>query len=240
MTRHKWIEAKAASIKDDVLSGFTVAIALVPEAVAFAFIAGVSPIVGLYGAFMMGIVTSIIGGRPGMISGATGATAIVMVSLVKTGTELGGDGAGLQYLFATLLLAGTIQIMAGLFGFGKFVRLIPHPVMMGFVNGLAIVIFMAQLGMFKVNGMWMQGSDLYIMLGLIALTMFILYVFPLVTTKVPAALVAIVSVTMLVIFTGIDTGTVLSFVQSKGGTSIQAGLPVFNIPMIPLHLSVHK
>ncbi len=217
MRRYKWIEVKAASVKDDILSGFTVAIALVPEAVAFAFIAGVSPIVGLYGAFMMGIVTSIIGGRPGMISGATGATAIVMVSLVKIGTEMGGDGAGLQYLFATLLLAGFIQIMAGVFRFGKFVRLIPHPVMMGFVNGLAIVIFTAQLGMFKVDGMWMQGSDLYTMLGLVALTMTILYVFPRVTTKVPAALVAIVSVTMLAIWAGIDTETVLSFVQAKGG-----------------------
>jgi SulP family sulfate permease len=236
MKRYKWIEAKAASVKDDVLSGFTVAIALVPEAVAFAFIAGISPIVGLYGAFMMGIVTSIIGGRPGMISGATGATAIVMVSLVKIGTEMGGDGAGLQYLFATLLLAGSIQIMAGVFRFGKFVRLIPHPVMMGFVNGLAIVIFTAQLGMFKVDGVWMQGSKLYTMLGLVALTMTILYVFPRVTTKVPAALVAIVSVTMLAIWAGIDTETVLSFVQAKGGTGIEAGLPVFNVPMIPLNL----
>ena len=232
MIRYKWIEAKAASVKDDVLSGFTVAIALVPEAVAFAFIAGVSPIVGLYGAFMMGIVTSIIGGRPGMISGATGATAIVMVSLVKIGTEMGGDGAGLQYLFATLLLAGSIQIMAGVFGFGKFVRLIPHPVMMGFVNGLAIVIFTAQLGMFKMDGMWMQGSELYTMLGLVALTMAILYGFPRVTTKVPAALVAIVAVTMLTIWAEIDTETVLSFVQAKGGAGIEAGLPVFNVCMI--------
>lgn len=236
MKRFTWIEAKAASVKDDVLSGFTVAIALVPEAVAFAFIAGVSPVVGLYGAFMMGIVTSIIGGRPGMISGATGATAIVMVSLVKIGTEMGGAGAGLQYLFATLLLAGSIQIMAGTFRFGKFVRLIPHPVMMGFVNGLAIVIFMAQLGMFKVNDLWMQGADLYTMLGLVALTMFVLVFFPKITTKVPAALVAIVSVTLLVFWTGIDTQTVLSFVQAKGGTGIEAGLPVFNVPMIPFNL----
>lgn len=236
MKRYKWIEAKAASVKDDVLSGLTVAIALVPEAVAFAFIAGVSPIVGLYGAFMMGIVTSIFGGRPGMISGATGATAIVMVSLVKIGTEMGGAGAGLQYLFATLLLAGIFQILAGVFRFGKFVRLIPHPVMMGFVNGLAIVIFTAQLGMFKVNGSWMEGRQLYTMLGLVALTMGVLYLFPRVTTKVPAALVAILSVTLLVLGTGIDTETVLSFVQAKGGSGIEAGLPIFHVPTIPFSL----
>lgn len=236
MKRFKFVEKKMGSIKDDVLSGFTVALALVPEAVAFAFIAGVSPIVGLYGAFMMGIVTSIIGGRPGMISGATGATAIVMVSLVKIGTDMGGEGAGLQYLFATLLLAGLIQILAGVFRFGKFVRLIPHPVMMGFVNGLAIVIFIAQLGMFKVDGAWMEGSKLFTMLGLVALTMTILFVFPKITTKVPAALVAIVSVALLVIFSGIETQTVLSFVQANGGTGIQAGLPVFNVPMIPFNL----
>ncbi|MCK5908036.1 MAG: SulP family inorganic anion transporter, partial [Flavobacteriales bacterium] len=139
MKRFKFIEKKNGNLKDDVLSGLTVALALVPEAVAFAFIAGVSPVVGLYGAFMMGIVTSIFGGRPGMISGATGATAVVMVSLVKIGSDMGGEGAGLQYLFATLLLAGFIQILAGVFKLGKFVRLIPHPVMMGFVNGLAIV-----------------------------------------------------------------------------------------------------
>ncbi len=236
MKRFRWIEARAASVKDDVLSGFTVAIALVPEAVAFAFIAGVSPIVGLYGAFMMGIVTSIFGGRPGMISGATGATAIVMVSLVKIGTDMGGETAGLQYLFATLLMAGSLQIMAGIFRFGKFVRLIPHPVMMGFVNGLAIVIFTAQLGMFKVNDVWLQGSQLYTMLALVALTMAILYTFPKITTKVPSALVAIVSVALLVTLTGIETETVLSFVQARGGTGIKAGLPSFNVPMIPFTL----
>ena len=233
MKRYKLIEKKRGSIKDDVLSGLTVALALVPEAVAFAFIAGVSPIVGLYGAFMMGLVTSIIGGRPGMISGATGATAIVMVSLVKIGTEMGGEGAGLQYLFATLLLVGLIQILAGVFRFGKFVRLIPHPVMMGFVNGLAIVIFIAQIGMFKVDGAWMQGAHLFTMLGLVALTMAILYVFPKITTKVPAALVAIVSVALFVIWAGIDTQTVLTFVLANGGSGIQAGLPVFNVPVIP-------
>lgn len=236
MKRFKFIEKKNGNLKDDVLSGLTVALALVPEAVAFAFIAGVSPVVGLYGAFMMGIVTSIFGGRPGMISGATGATAVVMVSLVKIGSDMGGEGAGLQYLFATLLLAGFIQILAGVFKLGKFVRLIPHPVMMGFVNGLAIVIFTAQLGMFKTGDDWMQGTELYTMVGLVALTMFILYGFPKLTNKVPAALVAIVSVTLIVIFGGIETETVLSFVQAKGGTGIEAGLPSFNFPMIPLNL----
>ncbi|XCN73952.1 MAG: SulP family inorganic anion transporter [Candidatus Electrothrix aestuarii] len=236
MKRFKFIEHKRGSIKDDVLSGLTVAIALVPEAVAFAFIAGISPIVGLYGAFMMGLVTSVIGGRPGMISGATGATAVVMVSLVKTGAEMGGEGAGLQYLFVTLLLVGVLQMLAGVFRFGKFVRLIPHPVMMGFVNGLAIVIFLAQLEMFKAGGAWMQGTPLYTMLGLVGLTMAILYLLPKFTTKVPAALVAIITVALLVIFTGIETETVLSFVQAKGGEGIKAGLPVFHVPAVPFTL----
>ncbi len=236
MKRFKLIEHTRGTVKDDILSGLTVAIALVPEAVAFAFIAGVSPVVGLYGAFMMGLVTAVIGGRPGMISGATGATAIVMVSLVKIGTDMGGEGAGLQYLFATLLLVGVLQILAGVFRFGKFVRLIPHPVMMGFVNGLAIVIFLAQLEMFKAGGAWMQGKPLYTMLGLVGLTMTILYVLPKLTTKVPAALVAIITVALLVIFTGIETETVLSFVQAKGGEGIKAGLPSFHVPVIPFTL----
>jgi SulP family sulfate permease len=149
--------SNGGSIKNDLLSGITVALALVPEAVAFAFVAGISPIVGLYGAFMMGLVTSIFGGRPGMISGATGAMAVVMVSLVSQGNDLAGtESAGLQYLFATLLLAGLIQVSAGVLRLGKFVRMIPHSVMMGFVNGLAIVIFISQLGMFKKNGEWLS------------------------------------------------------------------------------------
>lgn len=143
------VESSESSIGMEILSGLTVALALVPEAVAFAFVAGVSPIVGLYGAFMMGIVTSLFGGRPGMISGATGAMAVVMVSLVSQGEVLGGAGAGLQYLLATLILAGLLQIAAGVLKMGKFVRMIPNSVMMGFVNGLAIVIFLSQLGMFK-------------------------------------------------------------------------------------------
>ena len=170
--KYQLIDPSQGSIKSDVLSGLTVALALVPEAVAFAFVAGVSPIVGLYGAFMMGIVTSVFGGRPGMISGATGAMAVVMVALVAEGKVLGGsEGMGLEYLLATLVLAGLLQMTAGALRLGKLVRMIPSPVMMGFVNGLAIVIFMSQLGMFKVGGEWLSGAALWTMLGLTLLTM---------------------------------------------------------------------
>ena len=143
----EFIRKRAASAKNDFLSGLTVALALVPEAVAFAFVAGVDPLVGLYAAFMIGLITSIFGGRPGMISGATGALAVVMVSLVAEGNAMGatGENLGLYYLFITVILMGIIQMFAGVFKLGKFVRLIPHPVMMGFVNGLAIVIFLSQI-----------------------------------------------------------------------------------------------
>lgn len=232
--KYSFIDKTQGSIKDDVFSGLTVALALVPEAVAFAFVAGISPIVGLYGAFMMGIVTSIFGGRPGMISGATGALAVVMVSLVKEGNELGAD-LGLQYLFATLLLTGIIQASAGFFKLGKFVRMIPHSVMMGFVNGLAIVIFMSQLGMFKTKGEWMTGSALWTMLGLVLLTMAIMYGLPKLTKKVPAALIAIITVSLIAVFGGVDTQTVKSFIVAGGGTGIKAGLPTFAIPNIPFN-----
>lgn len=236
--KYTFIDKIQGSIKDDVLSGLTVALALVPEAVAFAFVAGISPVVGLYGAFMMGLVTAVIGGRPGMISGATGALAVVMVSLVKEGNALGADGAmlGLQYLFATLVLTGIIQAAAGFFKLGKFVRMIPHSVMMGFVNGLAIVIFLSQLTMFKVNGEWLSGSALYTMLGLVLLIMAIMYFLPMLTKKVPAALLGILVVSGIVIFGGIDTATVKSFIQSGGGEGIKAGLPTFGIPDIAFTL----
>lgn len=231
----KFIDRTNGSIKDDVLSGLTVALALVPEAVAFAFVAGISPIVGLYGAFMMGLVTSIFGGRPGMISGATGALAVVMVHLVSEGNTLGGDSSmGLQYLFATLILAGIIQAAAGLFKLGKFVRMIPHSVMLGFVNGLAIVIFLSQLGMFKSNGQWLGGQDMMYMIGLVTLTMAIMVFLPMLTKKVPAALTAIIVVSLIVIFGGIETETVKSFIVASGGEGIKAGLPSFNIPLISL------
>ena len=230
-------KSTGGSIKNDILSGLTVALALVPEAVAFAFVAGISPIVGLYGAFMMGLVTSIFGGRPGMISGATGAMAVVMVHLVSEGNVLGGsDSMGLQYLFAALLLTGIIQIFAGLFRLGKFVRMIPYPVMMGFVNGLAIVIFISQLGMFKSQGEWLQGVSLYTMMGLVAVTMLIMIFLPMLTKKIPAALTAIVVVSLVVIFGELETETVRSFIVANGGDGIKAGLPSFQFPLISLSL----
>lgn len=230
-------KSTGGSIKNDILSGLTVALALVPEAVAFAFVAGISPIVGLYGAFMMGLVTSIFGGRPGMISGATGAMAVVMVHLVSEGNALGGsDSMGLQYLFAALLLTGIIQILAGLFRLGKFVRMIPYPVMMGFVNGLAIVIFISQLGMFKSQGEWLQGVSLYTMMGLVAVTMLIMIFLPMLTKKIPAALTAIVVVSLVVIFGELETETVRSFIVANGGEGIKAGLPSFQFPLISLSL----
>jgi SulP family sulfate permease len=230
-------KSTGGSIKNDILSGLTVALALVPEAVAFAFVAGISPIVGLYGAFMMGLVTSVFGGRPGMISGATGAMAVVMVHLVSEGNTLGGsDSIGLQYLFAALLLTGIIQILAGVFRLGKFVRMIPYPVMMGFVNGLAIVIFISQLGMFKSQGEWLQGVSLYTMMGLVAVTMLIMIFLPMLTKKIPAALTAIVVVSMVVIFGELETETVRSFIVANGGEGIKAGLPSFQFPLISLSL----
>ncbi len=223
--------------KNDILSGLTVALALVPEAVAFAFVAGIDPLVGLYGAFMMGLITSLFGGRPGMISGATGAMAVVMVHLIQKGNEVGMaleqpvEMLGLQWLFITLLFVGFIQILAGVLRLGKFVRLIPHPVMMGFVNGLAIVIFLSQLGMFKhnVNGEmeWLTGTTLTIMLGLIGLTMGIMYFLPKLTKKIPAALTAIIVVACITIFGNLDVSTVGSFIKEGGGQGLEGSLPSF-------------
>ena len=223
--------------KNDILSGLTVALALVPEAVAFAFVAGVDPLVGLYGAFMMGIITSLFGGRPGMISGATGAMAVVMVHLIQKGNAVGAamevpiENLGLQWLFITLLLVGAIQISAGVLRLGKFVRLIPHPVMMGFVNGLAIVIFLSQLGLFKetTNGgtSWISGLELYTMIGLVALTMGIMFGLPKLTKKIPAALTAIAVVAAITIVGQLDVSTVGSFIREGGGEGLQGSLPTF-------------
>ncbi|WP_120202237.1 SulP family inorganic anion transporter [Ichthyenterobacterium magnum] len=223
--------------KNDILSGLTVALALVPEAVAFAFVAGIDPLVGLYGAFMMGIITALFGGRPGMISGATGAMAVVMVHLIQKGNEVGInldtpiDNLGLQWLFITLLFVGGIQILAGVFKLGKFVRLIPHPVMMGFVNGLAIVIFLSQLGLFKenINGeqVFMSGNALWTMLGLVALTMAIMFGLPKLTKKIPAALTAIIVVAAITILGKLDVSTVGSFISDGGGSGLKGGLPTF-------------
>ena len=212
--------------KDDVLSGLTVALALVPEAVAFAIIAGVTPIIGLYAAFIICLITAVLGGRPGMISGATGALAVIMVSLVILGNEKGealgvGTDMGTQYLFATVILMGIIQIGCGVLKLGRFVRLIPQPVMFGFVNGLAIVIFEAQFPMFTDSpttpgSSWLAGNDMYLMLGLVVLTMGIIHFLPKLTTQLPSSLVAIVSTSCLVIGLNLDT-LVVKDMASIGG-----------------------
>jgi len=233
----EFISKRLPNVKNDILSGITVALALVPEAVAFAFVAGVDPLVGLYAAFMVGLITSIFGGRPGMISGATGALAVVMVTLVSRGNAMGetGENLGLYYLFATVILMGVIQVLAGVLKLGKFVRLIPHPVMMGFVNGLAIVIFLSQLGMFKeyVDGekVWLTGNDLYLMLGLVALTMFIMLGLPKLkyTKKFPEALIAIIVVSAVAIFFNFDVATVGSFIRDGGGEGLKGGLPTLHL-----------
>ncbi len=228
----EFIRKRSSNAKNDILSGLTVALALVPEAVAFAFVAGVDPLVGLYAAFMIGLITSVFGGRPGMISGATGALAVVMVTLVARGNAMGaeGDELGLYYLFLTVILMGVIQVLAGVFKLGKFVRLIPHPVMMGFVNGLAIVIFLSQLSMFMTseNGemVWMQGASLWTMIGLVGLTMAIMFGLPQITKKLPEALVAILVVSAIVIFGDLEVATVGSFIRDGGGEGLKGGLPL--------------
>ncbi|MTI19642.1 SulP family inorganic anion transporter, partial [Fulvivirga sp. RKSG066] len=231
----EFIRKRTANAKNDILSGLTVALALVPEAVAFAFVAGVDPLVGLYAAFMIGFITSIFGGRPGMISGATGALAVVMVTLVAKGNDMGtpDENLGLYYLFATVILMGIIQMIVGFLKLGKFVRLIPHPVMMGFVNGLAIVIFLSQLGMFKesIDGtkVWMHGAELWTMIGLVGLTMGIMYFLPKLNKKLPEALIGILVVSGIAIFTGLDVATVGSFIKDGGGSGLQGGLPEFQL-----------
>ena len=207
--------------KTEILSGITVAMALIPEAVAFAIIAGLSPLTGLYAAFVMCLVTAILGGRPGMISGATGAVAVVLVALSAT--------YGVEYVFATVVLAGILQITAGFLKLGKLMRLVPHPVIFGFVNGLAIIIFMSQLTQFKNGeGAWLTGADLYIMIGLVLLTMLIIWGLPKLTKAVPASLVAILVVFGVVIGLNIDTKTVGDM------ASIRGGFPPFHIPVVPI------
>ena len=230
--------SRVISYKNDLLSGLTVALALVPEAVAFAFVAGVEPLVGLYAAFMVGLITACIGGRPGMISGATGALAVVMVSLVAQ--------HGVEYLFITVVLMGILQITAGVLKLGKFIRMVPHPVMLGFVNGLAIVIFLAQLSQFGVAGepgwlagtsmqgsiidvAWLQGEQLYMLLGLVLLTMAIIHYLPRFTRVIPSSLAAIVCVTLIVMGFNLDTRVVGDV------ASIAGGLPSFHIPMVPFN-----
>ncbi|MFT7485910.1 MAG: SulP family sulfate permease [Candidatus Paceibacteria bacterium] len=220
----------------DLLSGLTVALALVPEAVAFAFVAGVDPIVGLHAAFIVGIITAIFGGRPGMISGATGALAVVLVALVAE--------HGIEYMFAAIVLMGVLQIGAGIFRLGKFIRMVPHPVMLGFVNGLAIVIFLAQLGQFKTpdaegNMQWMEGTPLYTMLALVAATMAITHFLPKLTKAIPASLAAIVGITLLTMGLELDTPSILDYLRTmtdNPDASLAGGLPTFSIPNVPLNL----
>ncbi|WP_428067566.1 SulP family inorganic anion transporter [Chryseobacterium gambrini] len=215
------------NFKNELLAGFTVAMTMIPESLSFAILAGLSPLTGLYAAFMMGLVTAIFGGRPGMVSGGAGATIVVLIALIKT--------HGVEYLFATVALAGVFQMLVGIFRLGKFVRLIPQPVMYGFLNGLAVIIFMAQVEQFKItdaNGVvtWLQGSSLYIMLGLTALTIAIVYFFPKITKVVPSSLIAILIVFGVVVGFGIHTKTVSDIAHISGN------LPNFHIPEIPFSL----
>jgi SulP family sulfate permease len=219
--------ASRVCAKNEILSGLTVALALVPEAVAFAFVAGVEPLVGLYAAFMVGLLAAIFGGRPGMISGATGAMAVVMVALVAE--------HGVEYLFAAVVLTGLLQMGAGALRLGKFIRIVPYPVMLGFVNGLAIVIFLAQLQHFQVTSAegvqeWLSGEALMIFAGLIALTMLIIKFLPKLTGSFPAALAAIIVVSLLALGLELDTTTVGDLASIKGG------LPAFHIPSVPFTL----
>ncbi len=216
-----------ACVQNEILSGLTVALALVPEAVAFAFIAGVEPMVGLYAAFMVGLLAASFGGRPGMISGATGAMAVVMVSLVAE--------HGVEYLFAAVVVTGLLQIGAGVLKLGKYIRIVPYPVMLGFVNGLAIVIFLAQLQHFQITTpegaqLWLAGSKLWILLGLVVLTMGIIHYLPKLTSAVPASLAAIILVSGLVQIFDINTNTIGDL------ASIEGGLPSFHIPAVPFTL----
>ena len=209
--------------KIEILSGLTVAMALIPEAVAFALIAGLSPLTGLYAAFVMGLVTSVLGGRPGMISGATGAVAVVIAALAIS--------HGVEYVFATVILAGLLQLTAGVLKLGKLMRLVPHPVIFGFVNGLAIIIFMSQLDQFKdASGAWLTGTPLYLMLGLVLLTMLIIWGLPKLSKAIPASLVAILAIFGIVAAFGFDTRTVGDM------ASIQGGFPPFHLPQVPLSL----
>jgi sulfate permease, SulP family len=209
--------------KTEILAGLTVAMTMIPESLSFALLAGFPPLVGLYGAFIMGLFTSIFGGRPGLISGGAGATVIVLIALMQS--------HGLEYVFAAIALAGVFQILVGIFKLAKFIRLVPQSVMYGFVNGLAIVIFLAQISQFKTTGSpaeWLKGSQLFMMLGLVVLTIGLVLLIPKITKAIPSSLVAIIAVFGLVYFLGIDTKTVSDI------ASVQGGLPPFHIPMVPL------
>lgn len=230
---------KQPTIKNDILSGLTVSLALIPEAIAFSFVAHVDPTIGLYAAFMMGLITAIFGGRPGMISGATGAVAVIFAPLVINQTALHGHETALNMLFLAVIIMGVLQLLFGVFKWGKFVRLIPHPVMLGFVNGLAIVIFKAQFSQFYVgtgeSTQLMPMVPLSIMIGLVILTMAICHFLPKRSTALPATLVAIVSVTGVALFiqhAGYEVYTVLDFIQriDPTKTTLAAAFPSFQLP----------
>lgn len=254
----KYIKSKTLNIKDDTFAGITVSLAMIPEVVAFAFVAQIDPLVALSGAFIIGLITAIFGGRPGLISGAAGAVAVIFVTMISQGHAKGMlldspiDNMGYYYLLAAVILMGCFQIGAGLLKLGRFVRLIPHSVMMGFVNGLAIVIFIAQVKMFthkevavSANGVKsyvniaMYGRELYVMLGLVALTMAIIWLLPKLTKKIPAALTAILVTTGLVIFGGIDVSTVGSYIVEGGGEGLSGEFPTPNTDLwenLPINL----
>ncbi|MFV5691917.1 SulP family inorganic anion transporter [Flavobacterium sp. LT1R49] len=216
---------QAVNYKTEILAGLTVAMTMIPESLSFAILAGFPPLSGLYAAFIMGLVTAILGGRPGMISGGAGATVIVLIALMKSN--------GLEYVFVAVALAGILQILVGVFKLGKFIRLVPQPVMFGFVNGLAVIIFMSQLEQFKkvVNGQseWLSGGQMLIMLGLVALTIGIVVFLPKITKAVPASLAAIIVIFVLVFFLDIETKTVRDI------ASVSGGFPPFHIPNIPMN-----
>ncbi len=220
--------SQKVNYKTEILAGMTVAMTMIPESLSFAILAGFSPLTGLYAAFIMGIVTAIFGGRPGLVSGGAGATVVVLIALMKSN--------GLEYVFAAVALAGILQVIVGLFKLGKFIRLVPQPVMFGFVNGLAVIIFMSQLSQFKVEGTetWLSGSALYIMLGLVALTIAIVVLLPRLTKAVPSSLVAIIVVFAIVAGLGIQTKTVSDI------ASVAGGFPPFHVPQIPLNFETFK
>ena len=246
----EFIKKITPNVKDDVLAGITVSLAMIPEVVAFAFVAQIDPLVALSGAFIIGLITAVFGGRPGLISGAAGAVAVIFVAMISEGHTKGMlfdtpiDNMGYFYLLACVILMGIIQVLSGVFKLGKFVRLIPHPVMMGFVNGLAIVIFWAQVKMFshkslsvsaegvnEYNSTFMQGSELFIMLGLVALTMGIIWVLPKITKKIPASLTAILITTLIVVFSGLEVSTVGSYIIEGGGTGLKGEFPTPNLEL---------
>lgn len=216
--------------KTEVLAGLTVAMTMIPESLSFAILAGFSPLAGLYAAFIMGLVTAVFGGRPGMVSGGAGATVVVLIALMQS--------HGTEYVFAAVLLAGIIQLLVGLFKLGKFIRLVPQPVMYGFVNGLAIIIFLSQLRQFTVSTatgyVWLTGSALYTMLALVAVTIAIVMLFPRITKTIPASLTSIVVVFIIVLVFHIDTKTV------KDIASISGGFPPFHIPSVPFNIETLK